>query len=318
MNDQPSPTVRGLHIGTLLESSAVRSFQLDDVTATYVVDGVMALHSDVFFPAIPADYWSSHPELLDASGRVVMSAGGLLIERDRRSLLIDTGVGLMSTRIHYGPVNCGAMLDVLASLGRRPEDIEVVAFTHLHFDHAGWAFSQGPDGHYAKTFPNARYVLSAREWDPHVYGEVTSTAAVPPKVVAQLRVTTRTLIDNDCEVFPGVRAMLTPGHSPGHTSYVITSVAGTRLVAFGDAFHIPAQLAHPDWPSAPDTDTAAVLASRHRLLDELLQPNTFGFGCHFGDQAFGRVLTDETGIPRWDPVSTIVHAPAPRTVRELD
>ena len=57
------------------------------------------------------------------------------------------------------------MIDVLGALGRRPEDIDVVAFTHLHFDHAGWAYANG-----AKTFPNARYVLAAQEWAPYEHG----------------------------------------------------------------------------------------------------------------------------------------------------
>ena len=72
---------------------------------------------------------------------------------------------------------------------------------------------------------------------------------------------------------------------PGHISYVITSASGERLIAFGDAFHSPAQLAHPEWLSAADLNASAVMTARRQLLDELLQPNTFGFGVHFGDGA---------------------------------
>jgi hypothetical protein len=63
-------------VGRLGDPSAVRSLQLDDVFATYVVDGVLAMRAAAFFPAIPGDYWSVRPELLTANGTMPMSAGG--------------------------------------------------------------------------------------------------------------------------------------------------------------------------------------------------------------------------------------------------
>jgi len=96
--------------------------------------------------------------------------------------------------------------------------------------------------------------------------------------------------------------VVTPGHSPGHTSYIITSSTGKRLIALGDAFHIPAQLGHLDWSSLPDIDGAAVLAARRKLMQELEQPGTVGFACHFGDQAFGRLTRPGAGLPGWEPV----------------
>ena len=81
---------------------------------------------------------------------------------------------------------------------------------------------------------------------------------------------------------------------------------------FGDAFHIPAQLAHPDWPSLPDVDGEAVLAARRRLVTELEQPGTLGFSYHFGDQAFGRIVRDAEGFPAWEPVPAVPLLQTPR------
>ncbi|MGY4649008.1 hypothetical protein [Mycobacterium sp. URHB0021] len=116
------------------------------------------------------------------------------------------------------------------------------------------------------------------------------------------------LIDDGEEIVPGVRAVVTPGH----TSYVITSSSGRRLVALGDAFHTPAQLAHPEWLSAADPDAAGVESARRRLLAELTEPDTLGFGFHFGDQCFGRVISGHGGETAWEPVPTSVLAPSPR------
>ena len=109
--------------------------------------------------------------------------------------------------------------------------------------------------------------------------------------------------------------MVTPGHSPGHTSYVITSRTGRRLVALGDAFHTPAQLAEPEWLSIADTDAAGVLNARRRLLAELAKPDTLGFGFHFGDQAFGQSNHRRCRGNHLGPVPTSVLAPAPRPSR---
>jgi glyoxylase-like metal-dependent hydrolase (beta-lactamase superfamily II) len=294
-----------MRTGRLGVPSAVRSLQLDDVAATYAVDGTLAMRPAEFFPDIPSDYWDSRPHLLTAAGHLTVSAGGLLVERDGATLLIDTGVGRTAADFAFGTTDCGSMLDVLAMLGRDPADIDVVAFTHLHFDHVGWAFDMG-----RKTFPNARYVMAAKEWAPHERGTHHDDTVTPSQVIPQLAADALILVEDDAEVMPGVRAIVTPGHSPGHTSYVVTSRSGHRLIVFGDIFHIPAQLARPDWMSAADPNPTAVLSARRRLLAELSEPDTVGFGFHFGDQAFGRVNRDCSGAPTWEPVPTSIVGPS--------
>ena len=306
-------TTRG-SVGLLSDQSAVRRMNLGNVRLTYAVDGAMGLLPLAFFPDLPAGYWASHPSALNEQGQVAMSAGGLLVERDGRTLLIDAGFGPQTGETPLGPVNSGALPDTLAALGHDPAGIDTVAFTHLHVDHTGWAFTRNPDGTWRKTFPAARYLVAAAEWEPYGRGDNVPGAA-PAAVLEQFAGTRITLVDSGEEIFPGVTAVVTPGHSPGHTSYVIASGSGSRLIAFGDAFHIPAQLAHPDWPSMPDIDGQAVLAARAQLTRELEQPDTLGFAFHFGDQAFGRLARAQAGLRAWEPVPTTVLMPAPRQLR---
>lgn len=297
----------------LSDQSAVRTMDLDDVRLTYAVDGAMGLNPQVFFPHLSAGYWAQRPADLTAHGQIAMSVGGLLVERDGRRLLIDAGLGPAQGQTPLGTVNSGALPDTLAALGAGLTAIDTVAFTHLHADHTGWAFTRGGDGTYRKTFPVARYLVAAAEWEPYGRGE-SLPAAAPAAVIEQLAAT-RTLVGSGEEIFPGVRTLVTPGHSPGHTSYVITTGAGKRLIALGDAFHVPAQLGHPDWPSLPDIDASAVLIARRTLIGELEQPGTLGFACHFGDQAFGRLTRATDGPHDWEPVPAAAILPAPR---ELD
>jgi glyoxylase-like metal-dependent hydrolase (beta-lactamase superfamily II) len=297
-----------MSIGRLGDPSAVRAIQFDDVTATYVVDGILEMRPGAFFPGIPSTYWSARPERRDAAGNMALSAGGLLIERAGSAILVDAGIGSQPVSFEFGNVRAGALLEVLESIERNPGDIDVVALTHLHFDHVGWAFTDG-----AKTFPNARYVMSALEWTAHADSADRTPPAIPEAGVTQMAIDPGIvdLVADDEEILPGVRTVVTPGHSPGHTSYVITSSGGRRLVAFGDVFHMPDQIAHGDWVSVVDADGVGVRAARGRLLAELCQPNTLGFGCHFGDQAFGVVAVDDSGTATWRPVPTTLLAPSP-------
>lgn len=216
-----------------------------------------------------------------------MSAGGLLVESDGVTLLIDAGVGAVRREVAVGGVDCGALLDVLAATGRSPGDIDVVAFTHLHFDHAGGAFVDG-----RKTFPNARYVLSAAEWAPHADGDHRGDEHSPSHVLRDLARTPLELIDDGAEILPGVRAIVTGGHTPGHTAYVITSRTGRRLIAFGDAFQIPAHLAHPEWFSTADADHSGVPPRGAASSTSSTRPTR-------SDSASTSVTRRSAGSPEW-------------------
>ena len=170
-------------------------------TCRHLRGGRRAADGSAFFPEISSEFWAARPELFTSGGALPMSAGGLLIEREGITLLIDAGVGPTSTEFAMADIDCGAMIDVLEATGHRPEDIDVVAFTHLHFDHAGWAYANGD-----KTFPNARYVVAAKEWAPYANGTHRRDSTTPRQVVMMMAADEQalTLIDDGDEIAPGV------------------------------------------------------------------------------------------------------------------
>lgn len=95
--------------------------------------------------------------------------------------------------------------------------------------------------------------------------------------------------------------MALPGHTPGHTGFVIAS-GGSRLLAFGDALLSPLQIRHPEWSVIREADPAAAEHHRRALVTELLRPDTLGFGIHFADVVFGRARTDDTATADWHPL----------------
>jgi glyoxylase-like metal-dependent hydrolase (beta-lactamase superfamily II) len=296
-------------IGKLGSQSAVRRWAMDEFTFTYIVDGPMSLSPRAFLSSFPDEYWREHPEALDEAGGVPMTAGGLLVERDGHRILIDAGLGDIQLDSHYGPIRGGAMLETLKSVGVAPEDIDVLALTHIHIDHTGWAFIHDGHGGRTATFPSASYVLAREEWEPLSRGVPPADMPDPTTVVEPLlRHPKLTLVEDSGVVVPGITALVTPGHTPGHASYIVTSSSGKRLVVFGDVFHSPAQLEHLDWGSAPDSHTESVQEARARVLSELLKPDTYAFAYHFGDQPFGRVVRNEDERIAWEPIPTHILA----------
>jgi glyoxylase-like metal-dependent hydrolase (beta-lactamase superfamily II) len=300
--------------GQLNTQAAVRRFRMDDVTFTFIADGAMALAPHAFIKTAPPTYWAQHPEHLDGQGWIVMSAGGLLVERDGHRVLIDAGFGPAAATNASSRVNCGSFLHVLTQLGLAPSDIDTFALTHLHVDHTGWAFVESASGRREPTFPNATYLLATLEWQSIANGQRPPGVAGEQELIQPLHMhTALQLIGDNEEVAPGVTTVVTPGHSAGHTSYLVETSKGNRLIAFGDCFHTPAQLLHPEWFCDPDINPAAVPKARQRLLDELRRENTVGFAVHFGDQQFG-TLVGEADTLAWRPLPTTVLFPPPRAL----
>ncbi len=103
------------------------------------------------------------------------------------------------------------------------------------------------------------------------------------------------LIDGEAVPVPGITIMPTPGHTPGHCSFLVSS--GTaRAVVLGDAIHCPLQITHPEWAFASDANPEAAQRAREQILRELDAPDTIVVGPHFPEAIFGRVLAGT--VPR--------------------
>lgn len=282
----------------LRQPAPIRSLRLGGTRVSYVPDGAVQLPPRGWLPDTTDEVWAASKQYLDGSGNLVASIGGLLVENGDRALLIDTGFGPQSLppdpATPRGAIQGGALLDNLAGIGRSPAEIEAVAFTHLHLDHLGWARHPAPGGN-QPAFA-CGYLVAEPEWDHRDLLEADGTGR---EILAALAPCVRTVADGQ-EIFPGVRVRIAAGHTPGHAEYVITA-GGHRLIAFGDAMHSPIQVGHPEWSAAVDHDPARSAGHRRRLVAELEEPGTIGFGIHFADVQFGHVVRAGRGRA-WEPV----------------
>lgn len=261
------------------------------VRLTLVPDGYHRCDPVATFVGSTAEDWDAHEHLLDAHGRVVMTMGAILAELPSGArVLIDLGFGPRTLILaDFGMEFWGGrLLSSLAAIGVRPDDIDLVVYSHLHVDHVGWSVD-ADDG--TLTFDGARHVLSEAEWThwhdrPDAGGPSGEQLdALGPRVE---------VLAGEQQVAPGITAVPTPGHTPGHLSFLVES-HGERAIVLGDAIHCPLQIGHPEWAFMADAAPDVARTSREQLLRELDDPATTVVGPHFPDAVFGRVLATGSG-----------------------
>ncbi len=260
----------------------IQSIRVGDIVVQPVYDGIAVLKPTMW----PGSDWTDHQHLLDDDGDLVVPVGGFLVRVAGRLLLIDTGVG----DVHDSMFDAGALLQSLASLGVQPGDIDTVILSHLHRDHMGWVERDAEP-----TFPKATVHIGAADWEHFV-----ETPDARPKVVARLRAIENrvSLVDrDDVTILPGVTTRATPGHTPGHTSIVVSS-GDERLILLGDALHCPAQLTETEWQFIADVDPELAIRTRQALLREAEDASTTLLPCHFPGMQAARLLSGH-GTRRW-------------------
>jgi glyoxylase-like metal-dependent hydrolase (beta-lactamase superfamily II) len=183
-------------------------------------------------------------------------------------VLVETGNGdkfPAKLKDIYGIDHDRSITGALAELGVEPESIDVVALTHLHFDHSGGATRRTGDS-VEPTFPNAEVVVQRAELDaalkPHERNRASYLNENIEPLIAAGKVRA---IDGRAEIAPGVFAVPTPGHSRGHQSILVDG--GDRKALFlGDV--VPTSL-HVRLPfiMAYDLDVEATLESKRRLFE---------------------------------------------------
>jgi glyoxylase-like metal-dependent hydrolase (beta-lactamase superfamily II) len=192
-----------------------------------------------------------------------LSVNCFLVNTGDSLILIDAGAGELMLP------SMGHLDQSLAAAGVNPADIDQVLITHLHGDHIGGAVT--PEG--KARFPNA--LIRAGQADIDYWtSEANMNQAAERKVrfVASRRAamvygSRLQSVAPGAAIVPGIQALDSSGHTPGHTSYMIES-GGTRVLATGDFLHVaPLQFSRPEITVRYDSDPDTARQVRRRLLD---------------------------------------------------
>jgi glyoxylase-like metal-dependent hydrolase (beta-lactamase superfamily II) len=276
----------------------MNDWKIGKVRVTKILERETELPLEALLIAVPEGVMAKHPWLHpdyivdDVTGRLAIQ--GFVVETGELRILVDTCVGEHENPMPMGP---SPFLDRLAEAGYRPEDIDVVVCTHLHFDHVGWN-TRLVDGAWVVTFPNARYLFGRVEWE-HWSVETGSYLNVDETVRPVLESGQADLVEVTHRVCPEVRFVPTPGHTPGHVSVVVES-EGDMAVITGDMAHHPLQFAEPDLGSNADSDAPTAATTRHSALAGWAADGALVIGTHFVAPTAGRLQPHGDG---WSLVS---------------
>lgn len=267
-----------------------------DVAAPRLLaDGQLDLTAGFVFPDTPLI--DLQAELGAPDSAVALPCTVPLLRLDDRLILFDVGSGP-----NFMP-GAGALLASLESAGVAADEITDVVFTHCHPDHL-WGVTDDFD---EPAFPNAAYHLRQEEFnfwnDPGTVDRLPEeTRAFAVGAAARLRrIADRVQLFRDgAEPLPGIEAMASPGHTPGHTSYVL-NLAGDPLVITGDVLSHPLTIAHPDWRWGTDQEPAQAIETRKRVLDRLTGDKLRALVFHMDPPGVGRVEADGGAGLRWIP-----------------
>lgn len=262
-------------------------FMLGEVEVTALSDGTIPFKTHELLTGIK-------PAQIDAAlarsylkDPVEESINGFLINTGAKLVLIDTGAGAQ-----FGPA-AGKLLANLKASGYQPEQVDEIYITHMHGDHIGGLSADGKP-----VFANAIVRAAQREGDywlsqAHMdaapqdrkSGYQTAMSTLQPYIAAKRFQPFR----GDVQLLPTIRAVATPGHTAGHTVYVVES-RGERLIVWGDLMHVAAvQFADPSVTIRFDTDAAAAAEQRQKVFAEAAAHGDWVAGAHLSFPGIGHL-----------------------------
>ena len=244
-------------------------FKVGAIEATVVSDGPLPIgepKDGVFIGLSKEQLTKALTDNFLPTDNVVLEQNALVINTGDRVVLFDTGMG---TDKMLGP-NTGRLVANLKSAGIEAKDVDAVVLTHAHPDHC---FGLTADGG-GPAFPNAQIYMTQADlefWtDEAKLGNEMLKGFIAGARARLLPNRDRIVFVKDGQEFlPGVQAMAAPGHTVGHTVYMITS-QGKTICNGGDiAHHHVALVENPRVEFAYDTDGKQAVASRLRVFDML-------------------------------------------------
>ncbi len=222
-------------------------------TVALVQAGTFRTDAGAILGPVPWILWRNLAEgELDSNRRLLQALNCLLVETPAGRVLIETGIGerLDSKNTAMREYLGTPIVPALREAGFDPASVDLVAMSHLHFDHAGGLLLA--DG--SKAFPRARIVAQRSEWAIALGGNSRLVASYDqPELRLVADWGAEGWADGDRELLPGVSVVRTGGHSAGHQAIVVRG-SGPRarsLAFFGDLCMRPWS-ANPRWVTAFD------------------------------------------------------------------
>lgn len=264
-----------------------------DIEVLYLDGGNFFLDGGAMFGVVPKPLWEKKSPP-DEKNRIRMRANSLLVRAHSKNIIVETGNGTKwdhKQRAIYGIQEGDPLIDSLAHLGVKPEQIDLVINTHLHFDHAG-GNTHVVEDLVLPTFRNARYVVQRCELEHAMNPTERDRASYFPENFAPISDEGRwDLVEGNATILPGISVSLIPGHNADLQAVTISG-GGKTLAFVADLLptrhHIPLP-----WIMAYDLYPLQTLETKRQWVPRLLSE---GFITVFGhDPDFAVATLHEVG-----------------------
>jgi glyoxylase-like metal-dependent hydrolase (beta-lactamase superfamily II) len=266
-------------------------------------DGTFYQDAGAVFGVVPRPLWEPVAGPLDARHRMSLALNCLLLRSGDKVILIETGVGDKPAgwRRNASPLEVQNLMQDLAALGVRPEEVDVVINSHLHADHTGWNTRLAGET-VAPTFPNAIYLVRLSEWEEATNpNERTRAGFVPDDFLPLQSAGLLDLVDGERRVTDEVTIIPTPGHTDGHASVVISS-AGETAIYTGDIAQVAAQFERTAWVSAYDLYPLVSMETKRALVERAIETGSVLISPHAPFPGLGRMTRTPEGYRKWTPL----------------
>jgi len=227
--------------------------QIGEIKLTWLDGGVTFLDGGAMFGVVPKPLWTRKYEV-NEKNQIECRTDPILVEAFGKKMLIESGIGngklSDKEKRNYGVTRESKLIESLNELNIRPEDIDIVMMTHLHFDHAcGLTTYDEEKGKYVSVFKNAEIICSDVEWNemrnPNIRSKSTYWVRNWEGIEEQVKT-----FSGEIELAPGIKMVHTGGHSDGH-SIIILESNGEMAIHLADLLPTHAHQ-NPLWVMAYD------------------------------------------------------------------
>jgi len=280
-------------------------FKIGNIEIQFINESVTLVDTGGPFGLVPRSLWSRYMEPADKN-RIPMWINCLLVRVDGKTAVVDTGYGTKHDALNKRIIGLerphGTLVEGLARAGVQPEDVDLVIDTHLHADHCGGNTTHDADGVPRPTFPNAEYVVQRREYlDAASPNERTRATYLPENFEPLFETKQLTLLDGDTTLLPGVRGVVTPGHTPGHMSVIFES-EGQKAIFVCDMATYAVHFERLAWMTAYDVEPLVTLETKRHWQAWAVEHDALVLSAHDPVRYAGKLRKNEKGKPVFETV----------------
>ena len=279
-----------------LAAKGFAKFKVGDWNVTTIYDGIWEkAHDPAFVKNASVDEVKA---ALKAAGQsdafVPVTFTVTVVEKGGQTIMFDSGTGGQAG----GPKAGLLAKQNMKAAGIDPAKISKIVVTHFHPDHIFGLMAKGDN---AQVFPNAEIIVPASEFkfwaDPALIGKLPPARQGLAKRIQATLPTWKNLkqVADNAEAAPGIKAINTNGHTPGHTSYELAS-GNTKLLVSGDVTNIASLFVkNPGWHVAFDQDAPLAEKNRRAFFEQAVKDGSVVTGYHWGIPGAGTIEKDGSG-----------------------